>query len=242
MATRANSFEGGSDTTAITTANSGGTSGDAFDAVTNTTGAITYSATHARTGSLSAQITSAATATPTYVEYDGLGSLTTSVFMCAYLYITAISTTGRIYLLKANDNTSTRSAALFIETTTGTVHIEDPGGLTPAVCDGTTPVATNQWIRLECRILSSTTVGQAEWRLFNTADSRIPTETRLGTGLVLGANTDRMIFGLTETTAPGSYTLWMDDIGYSTSDWLGPTPPLPAFPVYRPLIYLRRNK
>jgi len=79
-----NSAEGGTDTTAVTTANSGGTSGNAWDTVT---GAPTFSATHAAHGTLCYSFP-AATATNVQWSAASIGMMAT-LYARLYVYPTA---------------------------------------------------------------------------------------------------------------------------------------------------------
>src|SRR5678815_2034732 len=69
---RKNTFEGGTDTVAITTGNSGGASGDAFSAVNGA--ANVFDATEEAHGNMSLKIPSASGSNE-YVSWQGLGSL-----------------------------------------------------------------------------------------------------------------------------------------------------------------------
>ncbi len=166
---------GGTDTTVVTAANSGGRSGDKFDAVAGS-GTLTFSATHAASGSaLSYQVP---TAIGAYGEwFAGLDS--TSTFEGSIkLYFTANSTTTVACVI-------VRSAAgvamgRISVGTTGRVQLNDQAG--SAVIQTTGSLTLNQWNRIEYSITpgGSTTSGSAKLRVYTTSeDSTVPNEGEL---------------------------------------------------------------
>src|ERR1043166_7445448 len=89
MAAKSNSNEGGTDTTTITTGNSGGASGDAWSTVTVTTAAITFSVDHAAHGTLSMKIANVASPTSTRTDWTGVGGGSADIWFRHYLYMAA---------------------------------------------------------------------------------------------------------------------------------------------------------
>jgi hypothetical protein len=87
---------------------------------------------------------------------------------------------------------------------------------------GAVQVALNQWVRIETRSLPSTTVGEVEWRLFNSPDSTWESETKSATGLVLAANSNVVDFGVHATAPTAPWTGHFDDIAVSDVGWIGP--------------------
>jgi hypothetical protein len=214
-----NTFEGGTDTTTITTGNSGGASGDAFNTVTiGASATLTFSATHAAHGGLGMQIVQPVTAVSTFVDWTAVGGGTADTFFRIYVYRTA-NGSAKGYIMAARTTTGTATAYLAIGTT-GLVECQNPAGGVLAL--GSVPIGLNQWVRIEWRVKSSTTVGEVEWRLYNTADSTTITETQSATGAVLGATTDQIRWGTPSTPQPASDTSWYDDLAVSTAGWIGP--------------------
>lgn len=221
----ANTFGGGSNGTTITAANSGGKSGNIFDAVSIGTNLVTYDNTITR-GAYAAQLVTAATGAIGTLKWNTLGSLTSSVYFRCYIFLTAIPGI-HLYFGQANNNAGTRCAGIEVVATTGKISFENAAG-TDNTTDllGTTTVATNQWVRLEWRIIPATSSATIEWRLYNTdadADSASYTETKISTVQVLLANIDQIAWGIPDSPVPGSFTYYVDDIAVSTADWIGPS-------------------
>lgn len=230
-----NTFEGGTDETLITTGNSGGASGNAFDAVTSGTTTLTFDTARAKSGSFSMRVDSAASPVVGHADWTGLGSLTSSVYFRSYVYMATQDGSANDYFFRAQTAAS-GACAKFAIGPLGIVRAYDASETEIAAAQGTVAISIGSWARLEWRVLASTTVGQVEWRLFNSPDAATPTETKQATGLVLGANLDKCQFGIVDTTAPASYTKWMDDLAVSTGGWIGPNPPALPLPVHLPFM------
>jgi hypothetical protein len=214
-----NSFDGGTDGVAVSNANSGGVSGDAFDTVTGTL--CLYSSAQAHSGTLGCRIVDATVGQS--VNWTGLGSITTDVYFRFYMYLTALPTTNRLYMMRLNNNAAGACGWLRLISGTGVVSMAD-ASQAGFGAEGVVPVALNQWVRIEWRVLPSTTAGSMEWRLYNTADSSTYDD-NYGpvTGLVLGANLDQMLFGSQSTFPTTPFTVIYDDVAVSTAGWIGPS-------------------
>lgn len=92
---------------------------------------------------------------------------------------------------------------------------------------GTTTVAVGQWIRIECHMIHSTTVGQVEFKLFHSPDSSTPTETGSSTAsfnTLVSAN--QIDFGWHSLLGGGSWTeLSMDDLVANATSYPGAAAP-----------------
>lgn len=216
MAQLTNSFEGGTDGVTITSGNSGGSSGDAFS---NMSGSPAFSATHRHVGTLAMACVDAAS------EMDArwnFGPDTGNVYFRTHIYLTAYPTTQNLWFIDCDGG-----AALGFNTTLvvrssdhcigGAVQASLNAGLT-----GTTVVPLNQFVRVELRVLASTTVGEIEWRLYTSVDSTTIADTKSMTGQVLQADARRIRFGVVASPPTTPFTHWQDDIAYSNVDWLGP--------------------
>lgn len=215
----ANSLESGqADGTAITTANSGGGAGDAFNAVA---GSVVYSTAHAISGSNAFKFDTTATFAAAHVDWSGFGLLTTSVFFRLYIYLTAYPASGPRFIGIRKSSPAGNSAFISI-TTAGKVQAMNAAQ--SGVLTGTTSIPLNQWVRLEFRILSSTTVGEAEWWLYLDPHAAIgsPDEHMTSpSNLVLGANTDGVQWGPTTISGPANWVGWIDEVAVATSQ-IGP--------------------
>lgn len=209
MTVAINTFEGGTNTTAISTGNSGGTSGTAFDSALN----ALFSNTRAAHGLLSARLP-ASTSASMGMNLSGSGS---PRWMRAYLWSTSWSSSPVVMYL----NMGTPSFGHFrVELTATQARITHNNGSTDSTIAtiSVTP-ATSAWIRVEMQALNDTT-GACELKLFNTPDSDTPSGTATG--------------ARTQTAAPWTEALWInqgsadvyaDDVGWSDISYLGSAVP-----------------
>jgi hypothetical protein len=225
-----NTLEGGTDTTTITTGNSGGASGDAFNnVVIGASATETFSATHAAHGGLAMKITQPASGVSTYVDWTGFGTLTTDVWFRLYVYRTANgSSEGYVVSVR---NAAAAACCYIAISAAGIIRIWNASSAQAALT-GSVAVGLNQWVRIEMRVFPSTTIGEIDWWLYNTPDAPIGShdETKSATGLVLAANVDQVRWGMPSTPQPVSESSWYDDLAVSTAGQLGPAgaPPPPA--------------
>jgi hypothetical protein len=139
MALRVNTAEGGTNTTIITTGNSGGASGDAWDAISAS--AFTFSSTEAMTGSLSMRTTN--TALQAYARWNTTGT----AYACrAYFWIGG-STTADESLISFFDAAGASQIAYIRPQGTGRVRFGTTGNSNVWTATNTYP--TSQWLRFE---------------------------------------------------------------------------------------------
>ncbi len=153
-----NSSEGGTNTAAVTTANSGGASGNAFQLVTvSPTCTFTFDNTVAAHGLYSYKVALGATAGESYVQWDT--ALTANpvgtLYARGYYYFTAIPTTTPV-LFRWMSGTSLRGSVHV--NTAGKLACFDSTGTLVATSTGTVPL--NTWFRVEVQIIGSATAGQ----------------------------------------------------------------------------------
>lgn len=209
-----NSFEGGTNTTAISTGNSGGASGNAFDVIGST--APTFSSTWAAHGSLSAHSAGG------YCEWTTSMGTQTQVWFRMYLYL-AVAPAGTIDCFYTRDAAVTSPGS--IQMTSGRVlELVYQAGTLHSM---TTLVPLNQWIRLEGFITGSATVGQMALNMYLTMDSTTADEsyTSAATLNTLAALTGYW-FGSSSAASP----FWMDDIGLSSTGYIGPVASITGAP------------
>jgi hypothetical protein len=215
----ANTFESGqADGTTITTGNSGGAAGDAFQVIAGTP---KFSTSQAMRGTLSMQVDTTATYTAANGQWTGLGSLTGSVWVRQYCWFPSFP---GVTLRQTGVRTNAGVSAFLGILTTGVI---DPLNAAQAgnICRGTVAVALNQWVRIEFRVVSSTTVGEFQWWLYNAPDAPVGSfdDTAATTTGVFGANTDALRFGADTVSGPNSYVYYTDDIAVSTVGQIGPS-------------------
>jgi hypothetical protein len=224
----ANTFESGQpDTTVITTGNSGGAAGTAFNAVT---GSPTFSTAQVKNGERSMRFDTTGTYAQTHCDWTALGSITTSVWIRFYLYLTAnpVTTVPRMICIR----TSGAANSVFLAMTTGGL-LQVLNAAQAGAATGSVAVALNQWVRIEARFLSSTTVGEGEWWLYNNPDAGIdsPSDHNSATSMVNGANSDGIQWGPTTVTGPANFVGEIDDVAISSAGRIGTgaPPPVPSW-------------
>lgn len=213
--------------TTVSVGNSGGVSGNAWDATSIGVGATDISDnTHAHSGSLSNQIVSTATAATSYNQWDvTIGSLVQHWFEL-YLYATANPPAShRLYSVL---QTSVNCFGVRLGTN-GIITCLDANSVAIPLMVTTNPIPLNKWFRIEGFMIGDALVGQVELKLFANADDVTPLETDTSAANVntTGAS-NRYRFGLGSNVANiGPY--WQDDVAVSTTGYLGPY--LPSLPI-----------
>jgi len=224
-----NCFEDGSPSTTLNsggngTAGLGTSSGVLFDTIVQNTGSsITYDTTHAHSGSQSCLV-STSSAVTCYGMWTSSGSLTqgTQLWFRAYFYRTTNPTsTHSVVELTVS---GTRCADV-TSNSTGTLSMRDANGNTIFTTTNTVPL--NQWFRIEGYVVSNASAGQVELKLFSSADSSSPTETKTSAATVntTGGSINQARFGIASGGVAG-VSWWMDDVAMSVNGYIGPGPVL----------------
>jgi hypothetical protein len=218
-----NTLDGGTNTGAITTANSGGGSGDAFTGVVDPSGLLTYSNVQAR-GTLSMRMIQPATTDDAWVRWQTLGSLTGDLFNEVYIWLPSNPSSAQC-LVQWRDSGGVFLGRIQINTT-GTVQLRAEA--VGAIATTTATIALSQWIRIEARFRAHATLGQAELKLFNTdPEATSPTETisasNVNTANAGAGNIDEIRVGsVISTGGSPSTTTYYDNIAVATDTWIGP--------------------
>jgi hypothetical protein len=214
-----NTFEGGTDTAAITTGNSGGASGDAFNAVVGT---CTYVSTPAMNGTLAAKFDHTAANAQSLVRWTGLGTITTDVYWRLYAQYTALPNNGNAGKMMIVFTAAAAVSGVFVVSTAGHVQILNAASASLGVGTGTV-IPAGQRVRLEGHIISATSNGTMEMRSWNDPDSTgTPNDTVTSTVGVLGSDTDRVDIGLAAFGSLATIDFVFDDLAVSTAGWIGP--------------------
>ncbi|MEO3875522.1 hypothetical protein ABGB18_42645 [Nonomuraea sp. B12E4] len=166
---KVNSFDGGTNNVTISTGNSGGSSGSAFNSIV---GSPQYSNAQAFGGSgLSAM--NPASGVDCHMDYSGVTQ--TGDTICARLYMYLVSATSgiqRVFML--NGPGGQVSGVWILSNRTVRLYL---GFSTSVAAQLTTPIPTGQWVRLEFRwTIDSSGDGTGELWLYTDPDSSIPTE------------------------------------------------------------------
>jgi hypothetical protein len=222
MTTLTNSFEGGTNGTTITAANSGGASGNAFDVVSiGASATLTFDNTHVAHGSLAGNVTTPVAATNSYAAWTTSMGTQTTVWFRLYLYYTANpANTHRVF---TGVSGASNCGSLQV-TAAGKLQWINSSNAT--ILTSTAAIPLGAWFRIEGFITGSATVGQVELKLFSTPDSLTPNETDTSAATQNTLSTmNGYRFGVSGSTA--SVTFWMDDLGLSSTGYLGPAMSLP---------------
>lgn len=231
-----NTSEGGTDGVTITTGNSGGASGDAYDTIGGS-GTITYSNDHPAHGGMGMEVSQGGSFTAVEAEWRSLGAITTDFFIRVYLYIpSGVLSAGCKFGVVRSD--AGANCAFLNIGTDGKLNILNAAQGSGNIIS-TAALPRDQQVRIEARILPSTTAGEIEWRYFSDPDSTTEDETRANSGIVLAANIDRSAIGMATGSGPTNFSFFFDDYAVSSDDWLGPaaTPP-PTPSIVRPAMVI----
>ena|GEM_PF-4115658 len=234
MATKRNTFNAGTSGTAITTSNSGGANGNAFQTVY---GSPTYTSTNATGGRapLVARL-------PTDAElWWSWTSSSTTFYVRLYVFFTSYPSDSTSVFWAGMDDGLESHCTLSINNQ-GRIILYD--GLETQSIQLSQTLPLNQWVRLEFRVTAAGFNGSAELRAY-LGDSG----TAFATGTMSSAATgtvapDWVVF---YSTGP---TIFMDDVGVSDEGWLGaahadaqadPVSLTAAYDVKAPTVTTNRN-
>jgi hypothetical protein len=212
----ANTAEGGSDGTTVTTGNSGGSSGDAWNVVTiGTNEALTYSASAAFIGSLGYALTPSGNPGGTFLSWN---TLTGSVYYTRF-YVKISGNPAAALILQRFVNGTTVLGSLRL-TTSGTLTLlynaSTSGGTT------TNTIPADQWVRIEGKIDASG--GTLEYRLYLDPSSSTPDETLSVSGVSFTLSTLTITrYGIAVAVSASVPTIHLDSIALSDVDWIGPS-------------------
>lgn len=226
-----NNFSTGPDGTDITAANSGTGEDDPFDTYNNvgTSGRVlkykTADGLLRPTAEFVMRAETGATAgAENVVWYTTMGTQS-QFWMRAYVYFSVLPNNAISPLffqaIDLGSGTTRADLGVFSQDGTGRLFSEYLGG---GVVYTTSAVAAGAWWRVEARFQTSSTVGNAEIRYFEDADSDEPTETLSFSNANMGGPTASYWgFGYTVSDA-NLETLYMSGIALSSEGWIGPAP------------------
>lgn len=213
-------FETGVNGNNITTGDAG--SATAWNAVTLTAaGTATYDNAHVNSGALAFKTTSP-TSGCAFLQWSSsaIGTITTTTFGRFYVYLAGYPS-GNIDLWALVKADGSGACCRFRMSNAGVLLMLNAASGTIATFATTIP--TNQWIRIEWRVIPSITVGEFEGKLWTTADSNgTPTETQTTTAQVLAANYGIARHGTGAANVVYTTGLWMDDIVVAATSYPGP--------------------
>jgi hypothetical protein len=227
-----NNAEGGTDDVTVTTGNSGGASGDAFDGVTIAAGgSITFDNAQAK-GVLAVKLVQGSSAGNNYVSWAAAFGTQTTYYGRLYLYRTA-NPSANVALMRGVTSSTPNAWVMLV--TSGVIRCR--GNATTPATDGSVAIALNAWNRVEFKVVCHASAGVVTAKLFAGAnfEGTTPDETIEQTGVNTGANNDGVWFGMQGVDPSG--VAWYDDLNLNATDYPGPTAPGAAQPlitVFRP--------
>lgn len=214
---RGNSFEGGSDETTLTTGNSGGTSGNAFDSVSVGTGAtLVFDNAQAAPslGSFSLRTSTGGTSALAYASWT-LASVTTD-YCRGYFRFTSLPSAQQNFIRYL----SAGSQSLRVNVTTGGL-VEVRNAANSVVGTTTNAITAASWFRVEMFTTFSATVGAIVLRLYLSANSTSITETLNLTSLALTASASEVRWGVGSAMS-NAVQVWTDNVATEGSTYFGP--------------------
>lgn len=227
-----NTFEGGSDATTITTGNSGGASGDAFDTVYNPAvdgWGIEFENSPILSGTMSARIIPGTSNNGCQVTWGSgsVGTVGPNIYTRMYFrFPSAVpNSTLNERVIKLNSGASQRAGVvIFGSADTGRfswVNATDSSGGTHS----SMTLSADTTYRFECEFVLSATVGQVTIKCF-AGDDTSPIETLASTAtLNLGGTTaDNVEFGYLAGSANSTVmpNMVIDGLGIDTAGYMGP--------------------
>jgi hypothetical protein len=206
VVTLVNSFEGITSGTAVTDGNSGGASGDAFDAVAGT---VVAQAGAAHIGSIGLRASLAAS-TDSYCAWNVSG---TNHYVRTYFQVPPAGATHNMRLILGYTG-ATKNWEVRLTVTAHLLDILTGGSQRIFLgADGASgPLTPGDWYRAESRVHA----GGAELRLYDAAGTLLDSGTWSGTP----TPGTQVRFGL-NNSSNATQTVDEDAVGYSDTDWLG---------------------
>lgn len=212
---RINGAAGGSQGTTVTTGNSGGDSGTAWDTVTiSATAALVYDNTKGR-GNYAYKASTGGTAGTVFPQWTLGTGITTTVFMRCYYYFTANPAANHRIFVFANGGTQHANIQLL---TTGKIRwVLGSGG---TLTSTTATISLNQWIRIEASAVCTAT-GTLTLNLYNNADSSVSTETSTGANASGQTQVTVAGYGISGTAVANTGPFWMDEMEFNDTGMPG---------------------
>jgi hypothetical protein len=218
--TRNNTLEGGTNATTITTANSGGASGNAFDSaqVGGTNGVCSYENTRAFAGTLSAAIASGTTSVDPYIGWTLIGGQPV-IWGRFYAWVTANPAANwRIAAVYGTaPNVNMRAFIRF--TTTGKLVVLDSASTVVYTTTASFPL--NQWTRVEYMVVGSASAGQIWIAMYNGNNASPIEQNTSAASFNTAGEIASVLHGIASPQANVAKA-WFDNLAISTVGPIGP--------------------
>lgn len=217
-----NNAEGGTNGTTVTTGNSGGASGDPWDAVflSNGAGTVVYDTAQSAHGGLAIRQSTGATADSIQLQWAASLGAPTRVYGRVYYRFSSLSLT--LDVLRVRSNLANQIARIGV-TTAGLVQLRN--GANTVVATSTAVLAVNTWYRFEFDWRPGGSVTNTV--LVYAGDAAAPLDTLSATS---SYSTDASCgeFHLGNLSSQANVgARWFDDIAITDVGPVGPVPPQP---------------
>lgn len=215
-----NTFEGGTNSIAVSAANSGGASGNAFDAVfVGSNASLKYDDAEMAHGLLSARVDTGASAVSAYMQWDQASLGDNGEFYERWYFRLAALPASTRYIREWRNSTSGTTICRMQVTSAGNLRMEDSA--LANIFNAGINITDDVWYRIEVHVVVST--GQAEMKIFTVIDSATPADTQSSApGFTFGAATCNRSRAGWLSSAANLPHLWVDDWAFSTVGWIGP--------------------
>lgn len=218
-----NTAEGGTNGTTVTTANSGGSSGDAWASVTIATGgACTFSSDQPYLGALGYKFVVGSTSGKTFFNTSTASPATADRYARAYIYLSA-NPASKYYLFNWWGATNFCGAVGIGPD--GKVYLYDSANAQQAVSAGALPLG--QQVRIEAHINGNATTGSLEARIYASPGGTVPTQVVSASNINTHESPNRQSIGISGF-AVISHTLYLDSYAETDAGWIGPSITEPA--------------
>ena len=217
-----NKFDGGTNGVTITTGNSGGASGNAFEEIFIPSGAtIIYDSANAYAGGMAAAI-DPATSTGPYLAYTTSVGTVTTQYGRVYVKFPSFPTSNMV-LVAFRDTTTALNRGRISVLTDGRLRLVDSAGATVATSSGAPgTLVAGSYARLEYKFVGDPTAGILEVKLFLTPDSLTPSSTLTATGINTAGSIDRLRIGSSVAVATDVPAYYLDEVVWDTAGYPGP--------------------
>jgi hypothetical protein len=226
-----NTLEGGTNTTTISAANSGGASGNAFDSIVGT--GPTFSSTSAAHGSLAM---APLTTTQSMVQWAASIGTPTEIWIRAYLNIQGNPSANCPFIYVRDQTNAANNCGIRVNSSR--VLAITANGSTTVVAFTNVP-ALSTWVRVELHCLISGGNATCDGRYFASPDAPTATETQTTTQTTTATSFGAVRFGANLTS---SGQLLLDDVQVNGTGFPGPYVPHRQPPFHESLAMANRPR
>jgi hypothetical protein len=213
---RANTADGGINGVDVSSANSGGASGSAWDALSGGTGVWTFSNAQSVKGGMSYNCLHSGATAPTLTWNQS--PVLTSYYGRSYVYFTSFAASSHP-IIKALPLSFSSLCWRIDITSTGQIRVRDSAST--ILVTSTPTITTGAWWRFEWKVVHGTgSTGQITLNVYS-GDATTPLYTYTNTACSIDTETDHFQFGPSVTT-PQVPSMYFDEIALDDTTYPGP--------------------